>query len=218
MTGWNQDLVNILGNVWLFAPLFYLTYLMCTFVRRVRRTRRPPFIYATSTVSFHAWWGVVLSLPGLMLAITVVSGPAWQWLGALAAIATAACWAIALAAAGGRRVSMPLAWTPLVVMVASTVGLTLASTIVIASGGEGQEVSDVSWLKALAVMMILFTDFGLGLVGWCTVTICFATSVRSLERFPRAAAWAWPPLDISPPPASDLAHKTAASYEPEIRA
>jgi len=173
MTGLHDDLLTAVRGMFLWFPLIYVTYLVAAAWRGGPGPRRGESHWRRR-VTFHAWWGVVLSLPGVTVALAGGLGDQWSWVGVPALIATVACWVLALSASAGRRVPNWLAWAPLLVLLVSIHGF--------AAGFATQSLApDYTWTGLYLEAWIFTTDLGLGLAAWLMVTISFALSVRHVN-------------------------------------
>lgn len=184
MTGWREDVLGLLYAMWMLGPIFHVGYLIAVPVRYARRARWTSITYARRSVKFHAWWGFLLSVPGLTISILGGLGNAWHWIGAFTLLATISCWVIAFEAGVGGTIRPAVAWLPLVTVVVSVNAYSALAGLppepLAGDVGAPLEVSDV--LTIYAGNLMLITNFGLGLAAWLVVTICFALSVRRASR------------------------------------
>lgn len=191
MTGWRATLEEgVLYGMWFWYPLVYVAYLIIAGVRR--RVRRPrSFEYWSGSVRFHAWWGIVLSVPGVTIAVLGGLGPRWHWIGGVALVATLGCWVVALMAASGRPLQTGLAWMPLITVVVSLNAFAALAGFPAEPGGA--DAGSRYWMG-----LLFMSDVGLGLLAWLVVTISFALSC---QRDRVAAAVVAPPAQICTPAA-----------------
>ena len=158
--------VAVLGATWIAWFLLMIAYvLIAAFWRAAheRATERS----ALRALVFHSLAGIVLSFPGMILALGGgVEGTSSEVSWILAA-ALLACWALALASCARRRVPPSLAWFPLAVTAAC---LAIFVSQAMRSGSSG-------------IVLVLMTYVGVGVIGWILVSINFALAVRKYDRY-----------------------------------
>jgi len=178
MGGWREALVQVLLGVWFYFPLVYVTYLITVPIRRRRGWPRE-VTYWHKSVRFHAWWGIALSLPGVLISAVGGLGASWHWFGGCALVATLGCWVLAIAAASGLRLPAASAWMPLVVVLVCVNGF---AALVTASAEADEPYAGAGYPVFAHLFNVVFlSNYGLGLAAWVAVAVNFALSVRHVQ-------------------------------------
>jgi hypothetical protein len=176
--------------MWLVLPFVYIAYLLTVPTRRFAYRRWPRSDYWSMTVSFHAKWGIALSVPGATISLLGGLGDTWHWIGVVTLAGTLWCWAVALDASADQPIRPWLAWLPLGTVLVSLNALAAFAGIPPdppqADWGQPPEPSD--WLGRYVEGLALMSHAGLGLVAWLVVTLCFALSVRRVNALTARAS------------------------------
>ena len=158
--------VAVLGATWLAWFLLMVAYVLIAAFWRAAHERATERSTLRALV-FHSLAGIVLSFPGMILALgggVEGTSPKVSW---ILAAALLVCWALAFASCAKRRVPSPLAWFPL--------GVTAACLAIF--------VSQAMHSGSSGIVLVLMTYVGVGVIAWLLVSVNFALAVRKYDRF-----------------------------------